>query len=93
MFVILLTKSNESALILNYPDRVRLREKRSRRFRGDELICEMEGEISEFSVFEFREVIKATDNFSEENKLGEGGFGPVYKVNKTHVEYNLSLSD
>jgi hypothetical protein len=53
----------------------------------------MEGEISEFSVFEFREVIKATDNFSEENKLGEGGFGPVYKVNKTHVEYNLSLSD
>uniref|UniRef100_A0A0E0EVM7 Uncharacterized protein n=1 Tax=Oryza meridionalis TaxID=40149 RepID=A0A0E0EVM7_9ORYZ len=60
-------------------DRVRLREKRSRRFRGDELICEMEGEISEFSVFEFREVIKATDNFSEENKLGEGGFGPVYK--------------
>jgi hypothetical protein len=22
----------------------------------------------------------ATDNFSEENKLGGGGFGPVYKV-------------
>uniref|UniRef100_A0A0E0HC84 Uncharacterized protein n=1 Tax=Oryza nivara TaxID=4536 RepID=A0A0E0HC84_ORYNI len=61
-------------------DRVRLRERRSGRFQGgDELIIEMEGEISEFSVFEFREVIKATDNFSEENKLGEGGFGPVYK--------------
>lgn len=23
----------------------------------------------------------ATRNFSDENKLGEGGFGPVYKVN------------
>lgn len=23
----------------------------------------------------------ATDNFLEANKLGEGGFGPVYKVN------------
>jgi len=22
-----------------------------------------------------------TDNFSRNNKLGEGGFGPVYKVN------------
>jgi hypothetical protein len=25
-------------------------------------------------------IVKATDNFSSENKLGEGGFGPVYKV-------------
>lgn len=25
-------------------------------------------------------IMKATDNFSSENKLGEGGFGPVYKV-------------
>lgn len=22
----------------------------------------------------------ATDNFSDQNKIGEGGFGPVYKV-------------
>lgn len=28
-------------------------------------------------------IIKATDNFSIDNKLGEGGFGPVYKVNYT----------
>ena len=25
-------------------------------------------------------IVKATDNFSISNKLGEGGFGPVYKV-------------
>jgi len=39
----------------------------------------MEAELSEFSVFDFDEILDATDNFAEENKLGEGGFGPVYK--------------
>ena len=32
------------------------------------------------SFFTFASVSYATDNFSAENKLGEGGFGPVYKV-------------
>ncbi|KAF7112204.1 hypothetical protein RHSIM_RhsimUnG0256500 [Rhododendron simsii] len=31
-------------------------------------------------LFSFASVSAATDNFSDENKLGEGGFGPVYKV-------------
>ncbi|XP_042414704.1 G-type lectin S-receptor-like serine/threonine-protein kinase At4g27290 [Zingiber officinale] len=30
-------------------------------------------------LFDFAAVVHATDNFSSSNKLGEGGFGPVYK--------------
>ncbi|KAJ1441967.1 putative serine/threonine-protein kinase [Sesbania bispinosa] len=29
-------------------------------------------------LFDFQTIIIATDNFSEKNKIGEGGFGPVY---------------
>lgn len=29
---------------------------------------------------DFEVIVKATDNFSNSNKLGEGGFGIVYKV-------------
>jgi hypothetical protein len=49
---------------------------------GDELVWEME---AEFSVFGFLQILEATSNFSEENKLGEGGFGPVYKVHIKHI--------
>lgn len=31
-------------------------------------------------AFSFDLIKTATNNFSSENKLGEGGFGPVYKV-------------
>ncbi|XP_019432341.1 PREDICTED: LOW QUALITY PROTEIN: G-type lectin S-receptor-like serine/threonine-protein kinase At1g67520 [Lupinus angustifolius] len=33
----------------------------------------------DFKVFSYASVMEATDNFSSENKLGQGGFGPVYK--------------
>ncbi|XP_030969902.1 G-type lectin S-receptor-like serine/threonine-protein kinase At1g67520 [Quercus lobata] len=33
----------------------------------------------ELHVFSFESITIATSNFSTENKLGEGGFGPVYK--------------
>ncbi|CAN1123737.1 G-type lectin S-receptor-like serine/threonine-protein kinase B120 [Linum perenne] len=34
---------------------------------------------SKLTFFNIRTILAATDNFSEANKLGEGGFGPVYK--------------
>ncbi|KAE8680174.1 G-type lectin S-receptor-like serine/threonine-protein kinase [Hibiscus syriacus] len=33
----------------------------------------------ELPVFDLGTIVKATDNFSDNNKLGQGGFGPVYK--------------
>ncbi|KAL6606174.1 hypothetical protein ACP70R_041827 [Stipagrostis hirtigluma subsp. patula] len=43
------------------------------------LVLELEGTSSEFTIFDFTQVLEATANFSEENKLGQGGFGTVYK--------------
>ena len=40
----------------------------------------------ELQIFSFETISAATRNFSTKNKLGEGGFGPVYKV------LSLSLS-
>lgn len=35
----------------------------------------------ELPLFELATISNATNNFSINNKLAEGGFGPVYKVN------------
>ena len=34
----------------------------------------------ELPLFSYESVSATTNNFSDANKLGEGGFGPVYKV-------------
>ena len=34
----------------------------------------------EIPVFDLSVIMKATNNFSIDKKIGEGGFGPVYKV-------------
>ncbi|KAI3883373.1 hypothetical protein MKW92_039619 [Papaver armeniacum] len=38
-----------------------------------------EGETQELQIFNYACISNATNNFCLENKLGEGGFGPVYK--------------
>ncbi|KAJ6906985.1 hypothetical protein NC651_017610 [Populus alba x Populus x berolinensis] len=42
--------------------------------------------------FTYRELIRATSNFAEEGKLGEGGFGGVYKglLNEVHRDIKSS---
>ena len=36
--------------------------------------------LQELLLFDFERVVAATNNFHLSNKLGQGGFGPVYKV-------------
>jgi len=38
----------------------------------------------ELPLMEWKALAMATNNFSTDNKLGQGGFGIVYKVNMTH---------
>lgn len=47
-----------------------------RRLRGD-LYDEKDLELP---IFYFNAIANATSNFSDNNKIGEGGYGPVYKV-------------
>ncbi|KAI3680613.1 hypothetical protein L6452_35386 [Arctium lappa] len=41
-------------------------------------------ESHELPIYEFKQIIASTDNFSYRNKLGEGGFGAVYKGTLDH---------
>lgn len=50
----------------------------------------LQGSSSEFSVYDFSQVLEATGNFSEENKLGQGGFGPVHKVSEMKTQMHGS---
>jgi len=41
--------------------------------------------LQELLLFDFKRAAAATDNFHLSNKLGQGGFGPVYKVHEKQV--------
>ena len=49
-------------------------------YSHDVLRGKNEEESQEFPLFPLDLTVEATQHFSDENKLGEGGFGPVYKV-------------
>ncbi|KAK1284797.1 G-type lectin S-receptor-like serine/threonine-protein kinase SD1-29 [Acorus calamus] len=57
-------------------------EKRSRvlfgELRSSNLLARAKSISSDVPLFNFSDVQAATNNFSTSNKLGEGGFGPVY---------------
>ncbi|KAL5976139.1 hypothetical protein ACLOJK_020469 [Asimina triloba] len=48
-------------------------------FFSEENEFEDSTKASELPLFDLKIIAAATNNFSSENKLGEGGFGPVYK--------------
>ena len=55
--------------------------------------------VPNLKVFSLADIEAATDKFSFENKLGEGGYGPVYKVNCCYyifytqaIDRNMNLS-
>lgn len=39
--------------------------------------------------FTLKQIRAATNNFDSVNKIGEGGFGPVYKVYYTIINFQL----
>uniref|UniRef100_A0ACD5YX47 Uncharacterized protein n=1 Tax=Avena sativa TaxID=4498 RepID=A0ACD5YX47_AVESA len=64
------------------PGEIRLEPSQSRSSSKTEealMLWKIEESSSEFTLYDFPELDAATDNFSQDNKLGTGGFGPVYK--------------
>lgn len=48
--------------------------------RKEDNMIEDEIKLEELPLYEFEQLAIATDYFDLSNKLGQGGFGPVYKV-------------
>ncbi|KAK7290953.1 hypothetical protein RIF29_05762 [Crotalaria pallida] len=61
-------------------ERENVRRNARRLFDRDlEVLEEKDNEGIEVPYFDFESILKATDNFSDARKLGQGGYGPVYK--------------
>ena len=48
---------------------------------------------SDLPLMDLSSIHEATNSFSKENKLGEGGFGPVYRVTKLNGQHMQSISN
>nr|GFB22515.1 G-type lectin S-receptor-like serine/threonine-protein kinase At4g27290 [Tanacetum cinerariifolium] len=48
--------------------------------KDEEYSMEIQRDDTELSYFSLTMILKSTNDFSDDNKLGEGGFGPVYMV-------------
>ncbi|KAJ9540865.1 hypothetical protein OSB04_027371 [Centaurea solstitialis] len=55
------------------------RTKKKSHLKGEAFLNEDQKQDVELPLFSLSEIVKATDNFSTNNRLGQGGFGAVYK--------------
>ncbi|KAL1817373.1 hypothetical protein ACET3Z_019947 [Daucus carota] len=79
--IVLLISATALLFLLLHLLRMRIQKRRGRMKFTSEMVAlnKIEGEDFEVPLFDFTEIANATNNFSDHNKLGEGGFGPVYK--------------
>lgn len=51
--------------------------------------CFVVPDVHSVKVFSYNELRKATQDFSGANKIGEGGFGSVFRVNMHNICQHL----
>jgi hypothetical protein len=55
------------------------------------MVAELYSIVGRPNVFSYGELRTATENFSSNNLLGEGGYGSVYKVSSSIIRIDVNL--